>query len=130
MTFKLLKIYWCTLKIKIYNGDDPPLRIISAHLQEYERRIYFDSPSRAEVSFYYGDEKLDAPVFDYAKLFKKDASANRVKLRPETANLAYTGRPDGRPWSERHPAVLWVTIIAAVVILGSIALRSMKTATP
>ncbi len=116
-----------TLKIKIYNGDDPPLRIISAHLEEYERRIYFDSPSGAEANFYYGDEKLGAPVFDYAKLFKKDAGADQVKLRPEAANLAYTGRPDGRPWSERHPAVLWVAIIAAVLILGAIALRSMKT---
>jgi hypothetical protein len=31
------------------------------------------------------------------------------------------------PWSERHPALLWVAIIAAVLILGGIALRSMKT---
>jgi hypothetical protein len=118
-----------TLKIKIYNGDDAPLRITGAHLQQYERRIYFDSPSGAESSFYYGDEKLGAPVFDYAKLFKKDASADQVGFRPEQANVAYTGRPDERPWSERHPAVLWIAIVAAVAILGTIALRSMKTAT-
>ena len=118
-----------TLKIKIYNGDDAPLRITGAHLQQYERRIYFDSPSGAETSFYYGDEKLGAPVFDYAKLFKKDASADPLALRPEAANVAYTGRPDERPWSERHPAVLWLAIVGAVLILGTIALRSMKTAT-
>lgn len=118
-----------TLKIKIYNGDDAPLRIIGAHLQQYERRIYFDSPSGSEGSFYYGDEKLGAPVFDYAKLFKKDASADQVEFRPEQANVAYTGRPDDRPWSEQHPAVLWIAIVAAVAILGLIALRSMKTAT-
>lgn len=118
-----------TLKIKIYNGDDAPLRILGAHLQQYERRIYFDSPSGAEISFYYGDEKLGAPVFDYTKLFKKDASADQVRLRPEQANVAYTGRPDDRAWSERHPAVLWLAIVAAVAILGLIALRSMKTAT-
>jgi hypothetical protein len=51
-------------------------------------------------------------------------------LRPEQANAAYRGRPDDRPWSERHPAVLWVAIVVAVAILGTIALRSMKTATP
>ncbi len=118
-----------TLKIKIYNGDDAPLRIRGAHLQQYERRIYFDSPSGAESSFYYGDEKLGAPVFDYAKLFKKDASADQVRLRPEEANVAYTGRPDERPWSERHPAVLWLAIVAAVAVLGTIALRSMKATT-
>jgi hypothetical protein len=118
-----------TLKIKIQNGDDAPLRITDAHLQQYERRIYFDSPSGAEAHFYYGDEKLGAPVFDYAKLFSKDATADPLALRPETANAAYTGRPDDRPWSERHPAVLWVAIIAAVVILGTIAMRSMKATT-
>ena len=119
-----------TLKIKIQNGDDPPLRITGAHLEQYERRIYFDSPSGAPIDFYYGDEKLDAPVFDYAKLFAKDANADQVSFRQEQANNAYSGRPDDRPWSERHPAVLWVAIIAAVAILGLIALRSMKAATP
>ena len=118
-----------TLKIKIQNGDDAPLRITYARLQQYERRIYFDSPSGAETHFYYGDEKLGAPVFDYAKLFEKGANADRVLFRTEAANAAYTGRPDDRPWSERHPAVLWVAIIVAVAILGTIALRSMKTAT-
>ncbi len=118
-----------TLKIKIQNGDDAPLNITDARLQQYERRIYFDSPSGAEAHFYYGDEKLGTPVFDYAKLFSKDANADPLGLRPETANATYSGRPDDRPWSERHPAVLWVAIILAVVILGTIALRSMKTAT-
>jgi hypothetical protein len=50
-------------------------------------------------------------------------------LGAEEANAAYAGRPDDRPWSERHPAVLWVAIIMVVLILGGIALRSMKTAT-
>jgi len=118
-----------TLQIKIHNGDDAPLQITDARLQQYERRIYFDSPSGAEAHFYYGDGKLGPPVFDYAKLFSKDANADSLALRPETTNAAYTGRPDDRPWSERHPAVLWLAIVAAVAILGTIALRSMKTAT-
>jgi hypothetical protein len=41
-------------------------------------------------------------------------------------NAAYTGRPDDRPWSERHPAVLWAAIVTAVLILGAIALKSMR----
>jgi hypothetical protein len=49
-------------------------------------------------------------------------------LGTESANGAYTGRPDDRTWSERHPAVLWIAILAAVAVLGALALRSMKTA--
>jgi len=118
-----------TLKLIIHNGDDAPLKITGARLQQYERRIYFDADSGARARLYYGDAKLESPVYDYAKLFQKDANASQVPLGAEEANATYTGRPDERPWSERHPAVLWVAIVAAVLILGSIALRSMKGAT-
>jgi hypothetical protein len=113
-----------TLKVIVRNGDDPPLKITGVQLQQYERRIYFNSSSAPQL--YYGDEKLDSPVYDYAKLFQKDAHATPAELGPEQNNSAYTGRPDERPWSERHPAVLWIAIIAAVAILGAMALRSMK----
>ncbi len=118
------------LRIVIHNGDDAPLKITGARLQQYERRIYFDCDAGTALSLYYGDAKLDAPVYDYAKLFQLDANAARVDLGAEAANSAFTGRPDDRPWSERHPAVLWAAIFAAVAILGAIALRSVKTSAP
>ncbi len=114
-----------TLRVVIHNGDDPPLKISSVQLQQYQRRIYFNSAAAPQL--YYGDEKLDSPEYDYAKLFQKDDRAAQVELGPEQNNSAYTGRPDERPWTEKHPAVLWVAIVAAVVILGAMALRSMKS---
>jgi hypothetical protein len=117
------------LKVIIHSGDDAPLKITDAHLQQYERRIYFDTASAVQLTLYYGDDKLDAPIYDYAKLFVRDPNASPVQLAAEQLNSAFTGRPDDRPWSERHPAVLWAAIIAAVLILGGLALRSMKSAT-
>jgi hypothetical protein len=114
----------------IHNGDDPPLQITAIHLQQYERRIYFDSTAGATYRLYYGDDKLDAPVYDYAKLFQLDPNATAIPLIAEETNAAYTGRPDDRPWSERHPAVLWLAIVAAVLTLGGIALKSVRSATP
>lgn len=117
------------LRVVIHNGDDPPLKIAGALLQQYERRIYFDSTALTTTpTLFYGDDKLIAPVYDYAKLFQKDARATQGRLGPEEANRAYTGRPDERPWSERHPGILWAAIIAAVLVLGIIALRSLRTA--
>jgi hypothetical protein len=118
-----------SLKAIIHNGDDLPLKITGALLQQYERRIYFDSSSGAQYRLYYGDDKSGAPVYDYFKLFQHDPSAGQVRLSAEEANAAYIGRPDERPWSERHPAVLWVAILAAVLMLGGIALRSMRSVT-
>jgi hypothetical protein len=113
----------------IHNGDDAPLRITRARLQQHERRIYFDCDAGVSLELYYGDQKLDAPVYDYAKLFQSDVNAKQVQISAEEANSSYTGRPDERPWSERHPAVLWGAILAAVAILGGIAVRSIKTTT-
>jgi uncharacterized protein DUF3999 len=115
-----------TITVIIHNGDDKPLQL-TAKLQQHERRIYFDAPPSGTLMLYYGDEKLERPVYDYAKLFQEQNAAE-ARLGAAETNAAYTGRPDERPWSERHPAVLWIAIIAAVLILGAVALRSMKTA--
>ena len=117
------------LRAVIHNGDDAALRITHARLQQYERRIYFDCDAGASLALYYGDQKLSAPVYDYAKLFQSDVSAEQVQIGAEEANAGYAGRPDDRPWSERHPAVLWAAILAAIALLGGIAVRSIKAAT-
>jgi hypothetical protein len=117
------------IKVTIHNGDDPPLKLTGAGLQQRERRLYFDAPPRGPLTLYYGDEKLEQPIYDYGKLFQRDKAAAAAQLGPEASNAAYTGRPDDRPWSERHPVVLWIVIIAAVAVLGGVALRSIRTAT-
>ena len=116
-----------TIKLIVHNGDDPPLKISGARLQQLERRVYFDAPA-ASLVLYYGDAKLDAPIYDYAKLFVRDKSATAAQLAPETANAAHTGRPDDRPWSEKNPALLWIVIVAAVLILGAVAISSLRRA--
>lgn len=112
----------------IHNGDDPPLKITSAKLLQYERRIYFDASAGAQPCIYYGDDKLHGPEYDYAKLFQKNAQVESVALNSEEVNSVYSGRPDERPWSERHPLVLWAAILAAVAILGGVAVRSLPSA--
>jgi Protein of unknown function (DUF3999) len=117
-----------TVRAIIHNGDDVPLRITGERVEQYERRIYFDAGGGTEYKLYYGDNKLAPPVYDFSKLFQKDPAANEAQLAAQEANPEYAGRPDDRPWSDRHPAVLWAAIIAAVLMLGAIALRAMRFA--
>jgi hypothetical protein len=117
-----------TINVVIHNGDDTPLKLQGASLQQHERRLYFDAPASGQLTLFYGDEKLGSPLYDYAKLFQQQKNVVAASLGAETANARYTARPDDRAWSERHPAVLWIAIIAAVAALGALALRSMKTA--
>ncbi len=113
------------LRVTIDDGDDPPLTGLRVEPQALERRVYFDPQGRSDLRLYYGDDKLGPPVYDYAKFFKKDDDAEAAQLGVEALNSAYTPRPDERPWSDRHPAVLWVAMIAAVAVLGGFAIRAI-----
>ena len=114
--------------VTIENGDDPPLPFTKVQPQSLERRMYFEPQGKGKLKLYYGDEKLTAPEYDYAKFFREDPNASPAQLAPEAANPEYAGRPDDRPWSERHKAVLWAAMLAAVAVLGWLALRGLRSA--
>jgi Protein of unknown function (DUF3999) len=116
------------LTLTVDNGDNPPLALTSVQPQSVERRAYFDPQGKAALKLYYGDEKLPAPIYDYARFFRVDESAAPAQLGPGAHNGAYTGRPDARPWSERHPAVLWVAMLLAVAGLAAMAIRGLVRA--
>jgi uncharacterized protein DUF3999 len=129
LTANVFGDYTGRLTVNIDNGDDPPLPIRQIRPQSVERRLCFEPQGKTSLRLYYGDEKLAAPVYDYAKLFHEDASATPAQLGSETANASYTTRPDERPWSEKHKAVLWAAMLLAVAVLGSLAFRGLKTET-
>ena len=115
------------VKITVDNGDNPPLTIVGVQLLSVERRVYFDSQGKSLLRLYYGDSKLGSPVYDYAKFFKADTAAAKAKLGPGTHNQAYSGRPDDRPWSERHKIVVWLAMLLAVIVLAGLAIRGLRT---
>lgn len=123
----LFEVHTSSLKIQIENGDDQPLQIPKVVVFSTERRIYFDPQGRTNLKLYYGDPQLAPAVFDYPKFFQEDPAAVQALLSNGVHNPAYSGRPDERPWSERHQASLWVVMIIAVAVLASLALRGFKT---
>jgi hypothetical protein len=88
--------------------------------------VYFEPQSRTEFVVYFSDPKTDPPAYDFSRLFQEDPGATRATLEPATANVAYKGRPDERPWSERNAWVMWTALVIAVVGLGGLALRGLK----
>jgi hypothetical protein len=113
--------------VTIDNGDDPPLMLNAVQPLSIERRIYFDPGGKSSLKLYYGDEKLEPPVYDYAQFFQEDPNAAQAQLGSGILNPAYTGRPDERPWSERHKAVLWIAMLLAIALLSGLALRGLWT---
>jgi hypothetical protein len=79
---------------------------------------------------YYGDPVLDSPRYDYARLFAAQAKAPQSTPGQEQFNAAFHPRPDQRPFTEKHPALLWIALVAVVLLLGVIAMRSAKRTQP
>ena len=112
--------------ITVENGDDPPLQLESVTLQMRERTVCFEAAGGARYTLYYGDPALAAPRYDYAKLFAPQPDAAQAALGPEQRNSIFQPRPDDRPFTEKHPVLLWVVLALVIVLLGAIAFRSVK----
>jgi hypothetical protein len=115
------------LVLTIDNGENPPLTVVAAEPVTIERRIYFDPQGKTALRLYYGDEKLSPPVYDYARFFHLEASTAEAQLGPGAHNEKYAGRPDDRPWSERHNGILWGAMLLAILALAVLALRGLRT---
>lgn len=116
--------------VTVDNGDDAPLPIERVRLEMAERKLCFDAAARAAYTLFYGDAALAAPRYDYATLFAPEKEAAAVVLGPEQSNPGYGARPDARPFTERHGWLLWVALILVVLVLGGVALRTVKQTGP
>jgi hypothetical protein len=132
--------------IEIENGDDQPLPIVAVRLEMRQRKICFEAPVRTSavgpsagsgttpgngagtnVALFYGDSRLAAPVYDYARLFVASRTALMAELGPEGLNANYRAPAATlRPFAERHPELLWIALIVAICALGIVALKAAK----
>jgi hypothetical protein len=115
-----------SVTVAVENGDDVPLPIDRVQLQMRQRTLCFDAAAGASYLLRYGDAALRAPVYDYARLYQPKANMIAAQLGPELANADYHPRPDERPFTERHPELMWVALILVVAVLGGTALHSVK----
>lgn len=115
--------------VAIDNGDDEPLTMKSVRLEMLQRSLCFDAAANTHYALFYGDSALTAPRYDYAKLFVPQADTASATAGPEQPNSTYQPRPDMRPFTEKHPALLWIALVAVIALLGWIALRSHRRAT-
>lgn len=115
--------------VTIANRDDAPIQVSSVRLEMLERNLCFDASEAAGYELFYGDSALAAPRYDYASLFALQSNAVKANAGPERANPDYQDRPDSRPFTERHPMLLWAALAIVILLLGAVAMRSAKLPT-
>ena len=114
------------VEVTIENGDDQPLPIASVRLEMRQRKICFDAPAAGSLALFYGDSRLAAPVYDYARLFVASRTALVAELGPEGLNPNYRAPGDTTPFADRHPELLWIALIAVICALGTVALKTAR----
>lgn len=115
-----------TWTITIENGDDLPVAFSDVQVQMVERDLCFEAAAAGSYALYYGDKALSTPRYDYAAWFAQQPNATVAVLGAEQANPVFQERPDTRPFTERHPALLWVALIVVILLLGIVALRTAQ----
>ncbi|HEY2035413.1 MAG TPA: hypothetical protein VGG96_00250, partial [Steroidobacteraceae bacterium] len=93
------------VEVAIENGDDQPLPIAAVRLEMRQRKLCFDASAAAAgaLNLYYGDDRLQAAVYDYARLFSAARSPVPATLGPEQQNPNYEPPADTRSFTDRHP---------------------------
>ena len=112
------------VEIAVNNGDDPPLPIRTISLEMRRRALCFQVAEGQQFTLAYGDPRLEAPVYDLARTYTPSAHSSLVALSPEELNPGWRPRPDDRPYTERHPHLLWIALLCVVCILALVAFRS------
>jgi hypothetical protein len=114
------------LRLRIFNGDDAPVPVRRVLLDAVEHRVKFLCGTAGGYTLYYGNPKAAAPAYDLAAILARGAPAPELPITagPEQKNPVYRPEPPPeKPWSERHPGVLYGTLAAAVLVMGYITAR-------
>ncbi len=113
-------------RVEILNGNDVALSSVRLSLAMSRRFVLFRPRESRSYRLLYGNARAVAPQYDFAKTLRIQPNEllSRLDLGPEEIAANYA---DPRPFTERHPNLLWIALGLAIVLLGYAALRAMRT---
>jgi hypothetical protein len=118
-----------TLRLRIHNRDDAPLALGAVSVGVPVERLAFEAAPEKRYRLRYGAPALTAPAFDLARTAGDPARWTAGAVDARLAPPAPVAAPPARvPWTERHPALLWIGLVATVVVLGLVTHRALRAA--
>lgn len=115
--------YW---RVEVINANDAPLSEVRLSLTMPSRFVLFHPVRDRSYRLIYGNFRAAAPQYDLARTLH--IQADEVMAHPGLgAEEATSNYADPRPFTERHPNLLWIALGVAVVLLGYAALRALRT---
>ena len=116
------------LRVEVINGDDQALANLHLMVNAVPRTLTFKQAAGQQYRLVYGNEKALQPQYDLGRYFDSGLSKPLYRvlaLGPEEETANYR---DPRPFTERHPELLWSALAAAILLIGLTAIKALRSA--
>jgi Protein of unknown function (DUF3999) len=116
------------LRVEVINGNDEPLANLHLALKAVPRVLAFKQLAGQQYRLIYGNEKALRPQYDLGHYFESGPAKpvyRILSLGPEEETANYR---DPRPFTERHPELLWSALGAAILLIGLTAIKALRSA--
>jgi hypothetical protein len=115
--------YW---RVEVLDGNDAPLSAARMSLALSSRFALFKPKPQRAYRLIYGNARPAAPQYDLVKTLRiqpnEEMQHPLLGAEESTSNYA-----DPRPFTERHPNLLWLAVGIAILLLGYAALRALRS---
>jgi hypothetical protein len=114
------------VRLRVFNGDDKPIAVRSIVLETTVRVLKFRSVGSGTFQLFTGNPDAKPPAYDFAAVIAREAPQPEVSavLLAPAINPGYRPPPPPvKPWSERHPQVLYGTLVIAILVMGYVTIR-------
>jgi hypothetical protein len=117
------------LRLRIFNGDNPPLKLDGVSVFWRETSLVFQAEAGRRYRLIGGNPKVTEANYDLGR------SVQGIDdLRPPAVNLgpviAVPHREQLPPWTERHSTFLWIILVLAVGTMLILIVRNLKKLPP
>lgn len=113
-------------RVVVENGDDAPVRGLRPSLLARPRDVVFEAAPQRRYRLLSGNEQVRAPAYDLGARLAH--SAWRADPAVAVTTERNTASPGDRPGIERSPGVLTGVLLAVAVVLGALALFTVRGA--
>jgi hypothetical protein len=113
-------------RVEVLNGNDAPLSDASPSMIMIPRAVFFQPTPDRSYRLLYGNDRAAAPQYDLAHIFTYKGKPPAITVLPGPEEIT-SNYADPRPYSERHPNLLWLALGVAVIFLGYAAIRALRS---
>ncbi len=116
------------LRVEVINGNDEPLKNLQLSLAAVPLALAFKQIAGQQYRLIYGNEKALSPQYDLAHYFDSGPPKPVYRILDLGAEEETANYRDPRPFTERHPELLWSALGAAILLIGLTAIKALRSA--